>query len=220
MRRASHPARRISSARLTSVETWPSTRAPTVGRVSLTTFAGVALASVPVLGLLFTGYNAHLATRADNRRNQPVVLCHLFRLSTPGPAAPGWRVLVAVENGGGGPAFNVRFGIEIRGRRFAYVDRDSPSRRPSRFRVVQPGHLESGDGKPAIYSIQVSSADVPLKGTGESAWEEIVCWCTFDNSYGHTWQTLNAVDASRDLVLRRVRGEKRRESRRFTAADQ
>jgi hypothetical protein len=76
--------------------------------------AAQLLAAVPVIAATAALLNVRVLTRNERRRSQPVVVVHP-RGRPSGQSDPSqWCVMCVLRNEGGGPAFNVRFGVSGR----------------------------------------------------------------------------------------------------------
>jgi len=168
------------------------------------------LAAAPVLGLLIPLATVWLSARAERRRSQPVVIVHKRGHVLPGKDVGHWAVGCVVKNEGGGPAFNVTFGVEIKCVRFAYaMQRDDP---PSRQRVIASGmKLPEPDanrgaqaGMEPRFSLFLPSLD--RLSLGKTSEEDEVYWARYENAHGHTWETRNSGDRAGELEIRRVWG--------------
>src|SRR4051794_13119472 len=99
---------------------------------------GQLLAAVPVLGLALALLNTWIGSRNERRRSQPVVIAHGRGHVLYARQVECWTAHCVLKNEGGGAAFNVTFGVEIKGVRFSYrMKTDDP--RPSRQRVLAAG---------------------------------------------------------------------------------
>jgi hypothetical protein len=170
---------------------------------------GQLLAAVPVLALAIALANVWVSTRNERRRTQPVVIAHARGHVLFVASVECWVARAVLKNEGGGPAFNVIFGVELAGVRFPYrMDRDDI--RPSRQRVVAPGDtLPQPDSRrgssmfgPPDFSIFISSLD--FMGLGRTSDEEAIYWCRYENAHGQTWETHNPGDRSGELEIIRV----------------
>lgn len=181
----------------------------------------LAVASVPVAALGIALFNAWLAARADRRRNQPVVICHSNGGGLRFAAGTGFETLVTVENAGGGPAFDVRFGVALGGFWFPYRGDANTTGPPHRFRVIPPGATKPDPDPDNLYRRPVAQirvdAAVLLTAVREGSKElegSAVYWAWFKNSYGQTWEVLNPTAATSDLAIKRVRFPRTRERHR------
>ena len=182
-----------------------------VASVDWAEVAGIIVGSGGVLALLAAGVNAWLGVRSERRRTQPVVICHEHQRRTFASSATGgcWQVFVWLTNEGGGPAFNVRFGVEMRGVRFPFrgsrTDGD-----PHRYRVVRPGDRmpePAAGGARSYVPIILDGLETwgLVDGSKRSIDDGRRYWCRYENGHGKTWETNNPADATGDLRVRRVR---------------
>ena len=115
----------------------------------------------------------YLGARTERKRAQPVVIAHERRAPGFSRDDRGWTAIAWLTNDGADNAFNVRFGIELRGVRFPYrLQRDDP-RSGNRQRVIR-----MGDATPDT-EIQLESLEAwqvaSLKQDG-AMWESRVYW--------------------------------------------
>jgi hypothetical protein len=177
------------------------------------------LAAVPVIAALAALLNVWVSTRSERRRSQPVVIAHEWgpRKSAKNPA--DYYFDTYLKNEGGGPAFNVRFGVELGGVRVPYrMKPKDPT--ASRQRVLASGaslpEPTTGDraslyqGTPT-FAVWVTWAE--LFGTSGDPDPGRAYWCRYENAFGHTWETRNPADRGGDLTIRRVRVPAWREQR-------
>jgi hypothetical protein len=161
----------------------------------------IALAVVPIGLLLAALTNAWLSARNERRRSQPVVIAHDEGGKPFSGEMGGWVTRSCLTNEGGGPAFNVRSGIEIDGHRFPLRGvKDGQPRaegRASLWRVVRVGERlppiptagsRQSDG---AFLIVVDSETMAAIGKNRGS---KMHWCRYENAYGQTWETRNPVD--------------------------
>jgi hypothetical protein len=162
----------------------------------------VALVGVAVAVLTFLAREWH--TRAiERKRSQPIVIAH--EVDPMQPAGGEWIGSAVLTNDGGGSAFNVRFGITMRGVRYAYrLEADDPLG-GNRQRVVSPGTRLPEEGalllKLTTYELFGAAARGKQDGRLHTS---AIYWCRYENSTGATWETRNPVDRSANLDIRRV----------------
>lgn len=166
----------------------------------------VAASGTGVLVLLVREFHT---ARIERKRSQPIVIIHeqmpLSFIGAPG----GWDAYATLTNDGGGSAFNVRFGIELRKTRFPHRSPRDDSPHGTRMRVVRVGNNDL-----RAHKIQIASVDV--WGAGALAQDgklhtSAVYWSRCQNASGNTWETRNPVDQAADLAIRRIRFPRVRE---------
>ena len=167
----------------------------------MTTAEKLQVAAVGVAVLAFVGreYNT---IRIERKRAQPIVIAH--EKGEPGFSrqGEGWTAEASLTNDGGGNAFNIAFGIELRGVRFPYrLNRDDP-RSGNRQRVIRVGE-EIGPLELRLESLETWEV-ASLKSDGKM-WETRVYWARYENASGQTWETRNPWARSGKLDIRRVR---------------
>lgn len=160
------------------------------------TGAGVVIAAAAVVVR-----EAH-AARLERKRAQPVVIAH----EASAPALDdrgGWYAVVNLTNEGTGSAFNVTFGIELRGVRFPFrMDRDDRGRGDRRT-VVRTG--EDTEQFPIrMTSVEMFDVAALKLGSGDMDATRIY-WAQYENAEGKTWETRNPGNRSAKLDIRRVR---------------
>lgn len=184
----------------------------------------VLVAAVPVGLLLIGAVNAWLSARNERRRTQPAVICQERHARTFTRDALAWVISVAATNEGGGPAFNVRVGVQVRALRFPWRRRRFPWREDrreggaSRHRVLRPGG-RLPPGKVGSLPIYIPSTDLAAlvvahkwrprrRGTIDDG---RVYWCRYENAHGQTWETRNPFEPTAHLRIRRIRLPRLRE---------
>lgn len=167
--------------------------------------ATVALAVATLLLVLFTAVSVWLAGRSERRRTQPIVIVHGMgstRFADDGREGGELALDAWLSNEGGGPAFNVRFGVEYDGVRFAWrFDQEDPET-GSRQRVIRSGDRLPEEGKAFVIPIPWAKAQA---GSGKAADDGRIYWCRYENAYGQMWETRNPWKRWEDLDIRRVR---------------
>lgn len=169
----------------------------------LTAAEWAAVAAAATAGLLLVSvWSLWITIRGERRRTQPLVVAHEAgerRYDT--DSGHQRQVLDSyLTNDGGGPAFNVRFGVEYNGIRYPYKYAQEERGSGSRIRVVPvSGRLPLGA---AVLMIGVPWEPFAL---GRARDERRVYWCRYENAYGQTWETKNPVERTADLKIRRVR---------------
>lgn len=170
----------------------------------------IQVAAVCIAAASFAGRELH-AARLERKRSQPVVIAHEGHAPTFDGAAQHWHAGIRLTNDGGGSAFNIRYGIELRGVRFPYrADLEDEPENGTRLNV-----LAAGRDTPGV-RWQISSGDfwdVAAMRTDGRLHTSRVYWCRYENASGDTWETRNPVDRSRALTIRRVRFSRLRDWR-------
>jgi hypothetical protein len=175
----------------------------------MTTPETLQLAAVLVAGAGFA-FREYNAARIERKRSQPLVLAHEDSPLTFARSGPAWEAHAHIRNEGGGNAFNVRFGVQLRGVRFAFrLDNDDPPN-GNRQRVVRAGESS------AVMPIRLGSLDMwnvaSLRQDGKLH-KTRAYWARYENASGDTWETLNPWDRSGRMTIRRVRFVRLREWR-------
>jgi hypothetical protein len=186
------------------------------------------VAAVPVGLLLIAAINAWLSARNERARTQPVVICHESSSRSFSNHPDGaWVARVYLTNDGTSNAFNVAFGIRMRGRRLPWRghDLDGP---PRRYPVVRAAERVPAEGTSRL-SIPLYLPSIEVwalahertrrrareKRRGQRRDDTIddgrVYWCRYENAQGHTWETLSPGDPTADLRIRRVYWRRLRE---------
>jgi hypothetical protein len=217
----------------TAVGTYPSSRrrliARVIGRpvshvtiarvlvlaVSLETVWAVVIAGVPVAGLSIAVGNLLLARANERNRTQPIVIAHEARAAhlREGMFALGWALDAYITSEGGGPAFNVRFGVELGGIRWPYrLREDDPA--GSIQRVLRPGERRPVEG-----SWEVAIPDRGVSGIEGNLDSGRKYWCRYENATGQTWETVNPAERSATLDIKRVRRVGRRQKKEQEARE-
>lgn len=138
-----------------------------------------------------------------------------------------WVVEACLTSEGGGPAFNVRFGVEFAGVRYPYrLSVDDPESGNVQ-RVLRPSDRRPGDGARPILLTSLAiwgrAADSVAAGKAGSLDADRVYWARYESSDGKTWETRNPGNRSAKLNIRRVRLPRlhdwRETRRRKTAAE-
>lgn len=145
--------------------------------------------------------------RIERQRNQPVVIAHETkkRYSVTGEPRLGTQPAHAVDafirNEGERAAFNIRFGVELHGVRFAYRHDLNDPAPGNRQPVIRPGQRI-----PEGHDWSIFIPLLPLIGaTGQGEPDPgRVYWARYENAAGHTYETRNPANRSRDLDIKRV----------------
>jgi hypothetical protein len=161
----------------------------------------IALLAVLVTVLGYFARELH-AARIERKRTQPIVIAHYKRPPRFDRDRRAWLADAYLTNDGGGTAFNLRFGVEWGGVRYAFRLNPADPRTGNVQRVVRVG-----DGPRA--SILITSGEMwghsarPRPGSAMN--EARMYWARYENAYGATWETRNPADRSARLDIRRVR---------------
>lgn len=178
--------------------------------MDLVDWAQVIGGAAAVAAFIFAAWQIWLTIGNERRRIQPIVIGHETQSRRFTQGGSDWSFKAYLQNSGQGPAFNVRFGVEIESIRWPYRMRDEDPGSGNRQRVVQASSRlpEKGD-----FEIKVSGLE--LLGAVEKRlskeWPKAsldagrVYWCRYENAVGQTWETRNPGDRSADLDIRRVR---------------
>jgi hypothetical protein len=116
----------------------------------------LAIAIISGFAALMAALAVYLSIIHERRRTQPITIANEARsrysLQVAGKRV--WAVDGFVSNEGGGPAFNVRFGVEFRGYRFPYKLSTEDPDSGNVQRVVPAGKRIPKDG---VWSILINS---------------------------------------------------------------
>jgi hypothetical protein len=157
--------------------------------------ASVVVAATALGGVGFAISQLRESRRAEKRRSQPVVVLHEAgprRLLEGGGTA--WDV--CLENHGAGTAFNVRFGVDLDGRRYPHKPRDSE--RAYRH-IVNAGERLPAEGN--TFELPASIAPFVLQRAGPGVDARRIFWARYENSFGEHWETRNPGDPTADWVV-------------------
>jgi hypothetical protein len=146
----------------------------------------VLVALVPVIGLLVAVRQLRLATLAQLRAAQPVIVVHETSYSISNRGDVEFRVYL--ENLGVSTAFNVRFGVSLDGTRYPFtaettVEGDTSGEIGAR-QVVPAGQRVPDDGSFVIRMGPMTAYAGRKPGVGERR----VYWATYENPHGETWE--------------------------------
>ncbi len=179
---------------------------------ALTTSDKIQLAIAVITGVAALTALAGLALSQANerRRSQPIVIAHEAterRFAREKNAM--WVVEAYLTSEGGGPAFNVRFGVEFGGVRYPYrLSIDDPESGNVQ-RVVRSGDRRPSDGAWPILLTSLAiwgrAADSVAAGKPDSLDAGRVYWARYESTDGKTWETRNPGNRSAKLDIKRVR---------------
>jgi hypothetical protein len=171
----------------------------------------VDLPSVETIGLIIAGLalvvaalSAWISLVNERKRTQPIVVAHEDhpRRFSPDPQTSAWVVDSHLTNEGGGPSFNVRFGVEFHGVRYPYRLRDTDPESGNVQRVIRPGERRpQPDGS---WPILVDSGALWTSAEKGDPDPGRVYWSRYENAQGKVWETRNPGDRSARLDIRRV----------------
>lgn len=167
---------------------------------------GLAAAVIAALGVLIAAGSLFIGVINERRRTQPIVMANDAhpRTFAPSSSQAVWVVDAYLTSEGGGPAFNVRFGVEFGGVRFPY-----------RFEVDDPDSgnvqrvLKSSERRPEAGSWPILIDSLSMVGSAAEAEGDVdakrIYWARYENAQKHTWETRNPADRSAKLDIRRIR---------------
>jgi hypothetical protein len=120
-----------------------------------------------------------------------------------------WVVEAYLTSEGGGPAFNVRFGVGFGGVRYPYrLSIDDPESGNVQ-RVLRPGDRRPSDGAWPVLLTSLAiwgrAADSIAAGKAGSLDADRVYWARYESADGKTWETRNPGNRSAKLNIKRVR---------------
>lgn len=143
----------------------------------------------------------------ERRRTKPIVIAHeeRGRHLSKAQESSWFAVDSYVMNEGAGAAFNVRFGVELQGVRYAFWMSSEDPRGGNVQRVIRQGERRPDGG-----GSQIRIDEATTSGAGDPD-PTRVYWARYENSRGKTWETRNPADRSATLDIRRVRFVRRRE---------
>ena len=164
----------------------------------------VPLATVVLRGLYFVIREARTTT-LERRRTQPIVIAH--EENGPSFGSGVWSAELCLTSDGASAAFNLRFGIELRGIRFAYMldPADHPRGNPEAV-LAAGSRLPRLKGK--FLQVRISSAqlwEVAATRQDGKLYESRAYWCRYRNALGQTWETRNPWSRSDKMTIRRIR---------------
>jgi hypothetical protein len=176
--------------------------------LSVAEIVAILLAAAPVVGVLFAGANVLVSVFNERKRSQPIVVCnetHKRHFREGG--RPGLAVGAYIKNEGTGPAFNVRFGVELNGIKYPYKLYPEDPDTGNVQRVLAPGEARPGG---TAFEVVIPDFHVWVgKGDPDPG---RVYWARYENAQGKTWETRNPGDRSARLDIHQVRWVGRVES--------
>lgn len=174
----------------------------------------IGIAAITGLATLIALVNVAITRANERRRGQPIVIAHEAdgRRFAPTPSLEMWVVDAYLTSEGGGPAFNVRFGVEFAGVRYAYRFSADDPEDGNVQRILRAGDRrpESGAWRILIDSLSMMGRAADDRGDLDA---NRVYWARYENAQRQTWETRNPGDRSAKLDIRRVRWTARRERR-------
>jgi hypothetical protein len=184
----------------------------------------LAIAAITALAALIALGNVVVTSLIERRRGQPIVIAHEQSSRRFGSGAEGtwWAVDAYLTSEGGGPAFNVHFGVEFAGVRYPYrLHKEDPDS-GNLQRVLPPGKRCPESSAWPILIDPLSLWGRAAESDGDLDANRIY-WARYENAQGQTWETRNPGDRSSKLDIRRIRWparHERREQRRREKAGQ
>jgi len=174
----------------------------------------VVVGAVVLLGVVVAIFNVWTSFIQERRRTQPIVISHERHGRRLTDKSDYFGVGGYLTNEGGGPAFNVRFGVEFGGVRYPQKMYPNDPDAGNVQRVLRPGERRpSPPNGPDSWLILIPAlALIGTSGGGELD-SGRVYWARYENARGQTWETHNPWDRSARLHIRRVRGVRWREGR-------
>jgi len=176
-------------------------------------------ATIAALAVLVGFGSLVVALINERRRTQPIVISHGSHDRRFSSDDKGWIVGAYATNEGAGPAFNVRFGVELGGVRYPFrMSVDDPE--PGNIqRVIRPTERRPIEGPwwVVIDSLKMWSS---TRKEGPNLDANTIYWARYENARGHTWETHNPSDRSSRLKIRRVRFRRLRERREQRVREQ
>lgn len=179
-------------------------------------FAGLTTAEwLEVVGAVVPGIAASAAVAAvavnirnERRRTQPIVIAHEWssRRFAPVGSPAAWVVDAYLTSEGGGPAFNIRFGVEFNGVRY-----------PQRLTADDPESgnvqrvLKAGERRPEQESWPILIDSLSLWGRAAESEQpgdldaKRTYWARYENAQGETWETVHPWDRASRLDIKHVR---------------
>jgi len=168
------------------------------------TWTAIGIASAVIAAVsaaTFAAWQVVVSILNERKRTQPMVIAHDAGGRQFGdPGNPNTILPTYLTNEGGGNAFNVRFGVDFDGVRYAWKFSTEDSDNGSYQRVVRVGTRLPND--PASFNIEVPWEKFVI---GRDTDGRRLYWCRYENAYGKTWETRNPVDRSSGLDIRRIR---------------
>lgn len=166
----------------------------------------LAIATVTALAVIVAAITAWIGILNERKRTQPIVIAHEERgrhLSDAGALRDAWVVDSYVTSEGGGPAFNVRFGVEFHGVRYPYRLRSEDPGAGNIQRVLRPGERRP---EHTAWPVLIDSSEL-FGVAAEHGDPDVgrVYWARYENAQGHVWETRNPADRSAKLDIHRVR---------------
>lgn len=162
----------------------------------------VVVAVIAGVALIVSVSSAWIAVVNERKRTQPILIAHEHerRHFSQNVLVQAWVVDSYLTNEGGGPAFNVAFGVEFSGVRFPYKLTAKDPDAGNVQRVVRPSERRPAEGS---WPILVDSTTL-LSGEADPDPGRIY-WARYENAQGRVWESRNPPDRSAKLDIRRVR---------------
>jgi hypothetical protein len=182
----------------------------------------IAVGGIVTLGVLVAIFNVWTSFIHERRRTQPIAISHEYHGRRFTDKSDYFAVGGYLTNEGGGPAFNVRFGVEFGGVRYPQKMYPDDPDAGNVQRVLRPGERRPyGDTKPDSWPILIPALALIGTESGDELDRSRVYWARYENARGQTWETTNPWERSARLHIRRVRAvglrEKSEQRRRVRA---
>lgn len=166
------------------------------------------VAATGVVALLIAAWNAWITVVSERRRTQPLVMAHEEHGRTFSDKADYFAFGGYITNESSGHAFNIRFGVELHGVRYAQKLRPEDPDSGNVQRVLRPSERRPTKGSWPILIPQLSL--VAFKGDVDPG---RVYWARYENARKQTWETRGPWSRSARLNIKRVRFVRLREWR-------
>jgi hypothetical protein len=168
--------------------------------LSLAIWIAIVVAATGVVALFVGALNVWISMVNERRRSQPIVVAHEERGRTFSDKPEYFAVGGYITNESSGHAFNVRFGVELHGIRFAQKLQVEDPDSGNVQRVLRPNERRPTDGSWPILIPQRSL----FAGEGDPD-SGRVYWARYENARKQTWETRSPWNRSARLDIRRVR---------------
>jgi len=171
----------------------------------------IAVGAVVALGVLVSIVNVWRSAVNERRRAQPIVIAHETHGRQFADGNDGYFAVGAyVTSEGGGPAFNVRVGVEFGGVRYPHKLSTSDPDSGYVERVLRSGQRKPPDERDELPIFIPQTSLLGLRGGSEQD-DTRVYWSRYENVVGQTWETRNPWQGSARLRIHRVRARRLRE---------
>jgi hypothetical protein len=152
---------------------------------------------------------AALAYYIEQRRVRPIVICHeaKTRHSVHELDQGWWAASVYLTNESSASAFNIRFGINMKGRHMAWRHDPDEDEKASRINVLRPNRRDPDGG--ALYDVRIDDRVLwDLSQADRDVDEGRSYWAYYQGPAGDWWYTSNPFERSAELEVRRVRSRR------------